>query len=155
MIRALLPATVDLRVHLGDEPLMVRCDPAQVHQLVVNLCNNAFRALDAAGGHISVSLRHETVSGDRASRHPDLAPGDYAVLQISDTGHGMDAETMERACEPFFTTQDVGEGTGLGLSVVHGIVHRHGGDLQVTSEVGKGTDFRIYLPRASESNPES
>jgi signal transduction histidine kinase len=154
MIRALLPATVDIRVDIGPNPGAIHCDPAQIQQLVVNLCNNAFQALSSAGGHIRVSLRRETVAVDKASRHPHLQASDYVVLEIADTGQGMDAETIERVYEPFFTTQDVGEGTGLGLSVVHGIVRRHGGEILLASEVGRGTEFRVYLPCEGGGNNE-
>ena len=154
MIRALLPATVDLRLDIGADPGAVRCDPAQIQQLVVNLCNNAFQALSSGGGYIRVSLWRELVKVDMASRHPHLRSGDYVVLAIADTGQGMDAETIERVYEPFFTTQDVGEGTGLGLSVVHGIVRRHDGEILLSSEVGQGTEFRIYLPRTGAGSKE-
>lgn len=147
MIRALLPATVDIRVSMEANSGSVRCDPAQIQQLIVNLCNNAFQALETGGGHIRVSLSRQRVSAELASRHPHLEAADYVVLEVADTGRGMDKKTIERIYEPFFTTQDVGEGTGLGLSVVHGIVRRHDGEIQLTSEPGKGTKFRIFLPR--------
>ena len=147
MIRALLPANVDLRVDIDPDAGHVRCDPAQIQQLVVNLCNNAFRALTSGDAHIGVSLMRKTVDAKQAAGHPHLNAGKYAVLDVTDTGRGMDAETVERIYEPFFTTQEVGEGTGLGLSVVHGIVRRHDGEILLNSKLGEGTRFRIYLPR--------
>ena len=152
MIRALLPATVDIRVIIDTDPGIVRCDAAQIQQLVVNLCNNAFQALSPSGGHVRVSLGRESVAEDKASRHPNLRAGDFVVLEVADTGQGMDAATIARVYEPFFTTQDVGEGTGLGLSVVHGIVRRNGGEILLTSEIGRGTEFRVYLPRIGGSS---
>jgi signal transduction histidine kinase len=146
MIRALLPATVDLRIDIDPECGRVKCVPEQINQLLVNLCNNAFRALSDASGHISVSLREEQVSDELAKWYPNLAAGPHVVLEVRDTGTGMDAETQERIFEPFFTTQEVGKGTGLGLSVVHGIVKRHDGEIVVESEPGKGARFSIYLP---------
>ena len=146
MIRALLPATVDLRIEIDPGCSPVKCVPEQINQLLVNLCNNAFQALSDGSGHISVSVREEDVSDELANRHPDLAAGPHVVLEVRDTGAGMDAETQERIFEPFFTTQEVGKGTGLGLSVVHGIVKRHDGEIVVESEPGKGTRFSIYLP---------
>jgi signal transduction histidine kinase len=146
----LLPATVDLRVDVDPECGHVNSVPEQINQLLVNLCNNAFQALSGASGHICVSLREEDVSEELARRYPNLAAGPHVVLEVSDTGKGMDAETQERIFEPFFTTQEVGKGTGLGLSVVHGIVKRHDGEIVVESEPGKGTRFSIYLPPAGQ-----
>ena len=116
----------------------------------MNLCNNAFQAMTDTGGHIGISLRRETVGPDLAARHPHLEAGEYAKLTVADTGCGMDADTVARIFEPFFTTQSVGEGTGLGLSVVHGIVRRHDAEITLTSEPGKGTTFRVYLPIVAE-----
>jgi len=150
MIQALLPATLDLRCDISSDVGAVRCDPAQIKQLLVNLCNNAYRALSDGDGYIEVSLREVIVPAAFASRYPRLREGEYAVLQVVDTGCGMDRQTMERAFEPFFTTQSVGQGTGLGLSVVHGIVMRHDGEIILQSEAGRGSQFRIYLPLAAE-----
>jgi len=145
MIRALLPATVDIRTDIHGDAIQVKCDPAQIQQLVINLCNNAARALQG-GGHIMVTLSSEEISAQRAGEFANLGEGQYAVLEVADTGHGMDPETLQRAFEPFYTTQEVGEGTGLGLSVVHGIVMRHGGEITLTSELNKGTTIRVYFP---------
>jgi signal transduction histidine kinase len=148
MIRALIPATVYLSTNIRQSAGKVRCNPAEIQQLVVNLCNNSLKALSTGDGHIRVSISPEVVSKDMAARYVHLDAGDYAVLRVSDTGCGMDEETLQRVYEPFFTTQEVGQGTGLGLSVVHGIVRRHEGEIILTSEPGKGTTFRVFLPRA-------
>ena len=150
MIRALLSASVDLRTEISSDVGQVRCDEAQIKQLLVNLCNNAHQALSGGDGYINVSLKEVIVPEVFAAKYPKLRAGEYAVLEVSDTGHGMDRDTMERVFEPFFTTQQVGEGTGLGLSVVHGIVMRHDGEIVLSSEPGKGTHFRIYLPLADD-----
>lgn len=155
MIRALLPATIDIRADISSDIGNVRGDPAQIKQLLVNLCNNSFRALAASDGHIIVSLKEVIVPRKLASEHPKLRDGEYVVLQVADTGVGMDPQTVERVFEPFFTTQDVGQGTGLGLSVVHGIVVRHDGEIILESELGKGTRVRIYLPLADEDGREN
>jgi signal transduction histidine kinase len=149
MIRALLPATVDIRADIDPDAGSVSCDAAQIQQLVVNLCNNAFQALETGGGHIDISLKRSEVSAQMAERHPGLNAGPYVVLEIADTGHGMDEETAARVFEPFFTTHSVGKGTGLGLSVVHGTVVRHAGEIALKSEQGNGTAFKIYLPLAN------
>ena len=146
MIRALLPATVDLRTDIDPGSGPVNCAPEQIQQVLVNLCNNAYQALSQGGGHISVALREAEVTAEMANRYPHLDAARYVVLEVRDTGQGMDPATQERIFEPFFTTHEVGKGTGLGLSVVHGIVERHGGEIVVESEPGKGTCFSVYLP---------
>jgi signal transduction histidine kinase len=146
MIRALLPATVDLRADIDPASSAVNCAPEQIQQVLVNLCNNAYQAMSDGGAHIAVSLRDAEVSEAMADRYPHLDAARYVVLEVRDTGRGMDPATQERIFEPFFTTQEVGKGTGLGLSVVHGIVERHGGEIVVESEPGKGTRFSVYLP---------
>ena len=150
MIRALLPATIDIRTELGMEIGRVNCDPSQIKQLVVNLCNNAYQALRRPDDYISISLNEVIVPAESGKNTTNLQPGEYVVLTVTDTGEGMDEETVRRVFEPFFTTRDVGDGTGLGLSVVHGIVMRHQGDIQIESEAGKGTRIRVYLPLAGE-----
>jgi signal transduction histidine kinase len=154
MIRALLPATVDIRADISADTGDVRCDPGQIKQLLVNLCNNAFRALSATNGYIHVSLKEVFVPRNTAEEHPNLHEDEYVVLQVADTGVGMDPQIVERVFEPFFTTQDVGQGTGLGLSVVHGIVVRHDGEIILESELGKGTQVRIYLPLVDKDGRE-
>ncbi len=146
MIRALLPATVDLHAEIDAGMSLVHCAPEQIQQVLVNLCNNAYKALSEGGGRISVALRETEVSAEVAIRYPHLDASRYAVLEVRDTGKGMDPATRERIFEPFFTTHEVGKGTGLGLSVVHGIVERHGGVIVVESEPGEGTCFSVYLP---------
>jgi len=152
LVRALVPATVDIRADVQYNLGLVLCDVAQVQQLVVNLCSNAFRSLSRGGGRIEVSVEREEVNAAFAARRPNLLEGTYVVLAVSDTGVGMDSATKERIFEPFFTTQEVGEGTGLGLSVVHGIVDKHDGDITVSSTPGKGSVFRVYFPLAGRQS---
>jgi signal transduction histidine kinase len=150
MIRALLPATIDIRTEIGVETGAVNCDPSQIKQLIVNLCNNAYQALRGPGDHISISLNEVIISASAGKDGAKLQPGEYVVLTVADTGEGMDEETVRRVFEPFFTTRDVGDGTGLGLSVVHGIVMRHQGEILIDSRAGKGTRIRVYLPLAED-----
>lgn len=152
LVRALLPATVDIRAEIKHNLGLVLCDAAQVQQLAVNLCSNAFRSLSRGGGHIEVKVDSALVSAELAARQPRLREGEYVMLSVSDTGAGMDTETMDRIFEPFFTTQDVGQGTGLGLSVVHGIVVKHDGDIIVSSMLGRGSVFRVYFPMAGRQS---
>jgi signal transduction histidine kinase len=150
LLRALIPSTVELSRHLTDDECMVLADRNQIHQMVMNLCSNAYLALDEIGGKITVEL--DRYSADRQiSGHPDLKPGKYIRMSVKDTGRGMDRGNLDRVFEPFYTTRAVGKGTGLGLSVVHGIVISHNGEITVESEPGKGTVFNVYLPEIGRS----
>jgi PAS domain S-box-containing protein len=151
LLRATLPTTVTLRAELDTELPDVLANPTQVHQIVMNLCTNAAYAMKGRHGELSVRLAEARFDDDTPAPHVELAPGDYVRLTISDTGHGMDAATAQRIFEPFFTTKAAGEGTGLGLSVVHGIVNGYGGTITVDSELERGTTFDIYLPACPAS----
>jgi CheY-like chemotaxis protein len=129
------------------ENAAVLSHPVEIHQILTNLCTNAGHAMEERGGVLEVSLANATFHSDWVPPFSDIQPGEYVVLKVSDTGHGMNKETMERIFDPYFTTKEVGKGSGLGLAVVHGIVKRLGGAVNVYSEVGKGTTFQVYLPR--------
>ena len=146
LLRATLPASIEIRTQLDAPMPGVLADAIQVHQVVTNLVTNAWHAIGDRTGHIDVSLRAFAVDEDFARTHPDLRPGHYLRLSISDDGHGMDRETAERIFEPFFTTKEPGKGTGLGLSVVHGIMKANDGAVAVYSENGSGTTFHLYFP---------
>lgn len=123
-------------------------DATQMHQVVMNLCTNAWHALKGQPGHITIELAPITLPRALRSFHATLQPGHYARLSIRDTGCGMEPETVERIFDPFFTTKPVGQGTGLGLSVVHGIIRGHEGAIVVESRPGQGTTFHLYFPAA-------
>jgi PAS domain S-box-containing protein len=146
MLRASLPATIEFRQNLSPQCGLVMADPAQVSEILMNLSSNAFEAMRQTGGVLQIDL--EPVSLEAGSLEPgvELKAGPYLRLTVKDNGHGMDQPTLERVFDPFFTTRPVGEGTGLGLSAVHGIVKSLGGAIGVTSEPGKGSVFRVYLP---------
>jgi PAS domain S-box-containing protein len=148
LIRATLPATINIRQNIDTSCKAVLADPVQIHQVLMNLGTNAYYAMRENGGVLDVKLTMVEVDAELASGHSNLKEGKYVQLTVSDTGHGMDSVTMERIFEPFFTTKDIGEGTGLGLSVVHGIVVSHGGEITVESKLGKGTTFKVYWPQA-------
>jgi PAS domain S-box-containing protein len=155
LLRATLPAGVDLVAGLEPAPLHVRLDATQLQQVVMNLCANAWQAAQGPRCRIEVGLARATPSPG-VLRRTGLAPGEYAQLSVRDDGTGMDAATMARIFEPFFTTKRVGEGTGLGLSVVHGIVKGCGGGITVDSAHGAGTTFGLYFPLADpETLPAS
>jgi PAS domain S-box-containing protein len=138
----------DIQIHLGLGPRvgLVRMDQTQLEQVIINLMLNARDAM-ATGGNISLETSNIDLGVDYARRHPEVQPGPYVLLSISDNGEGMDDETMAHIFEPFFTTKERGKGTGLGLATVYGIVKQNHGDISVTSHRGRGTTFRIYLPR--------
>jgi signal transduction histidine kinase len=152
LVRALIPATVEMQADVQYNLGLVLCDASQVQQLIVNLCSNAFRSLPAGVGQIQVCVSREMIDEDFAARHPGLFAGEYVALAVSDSGEGMDEATMARIFEPFFTTQEVGSGTGLGLSVVHCIVTKHDGGLSVSSMPGRGSRFCIYFPLAGRQS---
>ena len=135
-----------MRQEIRDDVGSVLADPTQLQQIVINLCANALHAMREGGGTLSVFL--EKVVIDEGLSTPHLGPpsGAYALLVVKDTGHGMDQAILSRMFEPFFTTKGSGEGTGLGLAVVHGIVQRLGGAILAESKCGKGSTFRVYLP---------
>lgn len=152
LLRASLPATVEIVQNLESEA-MVKGDPIQIQQALMNLCMNAGYAMKAKGGRLGVELNEATLDSAQASLFPEITPGRYLRLTVSDTGVGMSNEVLERIFEPFFTTKSKGEGTGLGLSVVHGIVNGHKGAIRVSSKPVEGTVCRIYLP-ITEERPE-
>jgi CheY-like chemotaxis protein/anti-sigma regulatory factor (Ser/Thr protein kinase) len=149
LLRSSLPTTIDIRQDIAISPKesVVLGDPTEIHQVLMNLCTNAAHALRAKGGILSVGLSGVEADSSFVSRHPGMRVGPHVRLTVSDTGHGMDAATMERIFEPYFTTKEAGEGTGLGLAVVQGIVRSCGGAVTVYSELGQGTTFHVYLPR--------
>jgi len=145
LIRATLPATIEIRQHIASERIILG-DATQIHQILMNLCTNAKHAMEASGGVLNVSLEDVSLSPDFSDNVPDLHPGAYIRLRVADTGQGMDRSVMDKIFQPYFTTKSTDKGTGLGLAVVHGIVKDHGGAITVESEVGKGTVFDVYLP---------
>jgi CheY-like chemotaxis protein len=139
---------VRLETHLPAQDLRARVDANQIHQILLNLCTNAWHALRGSTGVVAVGLERIAIDENSTLGIGELAPGPHVHLWVSDNGCGMDAATRARIFEPFFTTKPRGEGTGLGLAVVHGIVRSHGGAIAVESEPGTGTRFNIYLPEA-------
>jgi two-component system cell cycle sensor histidine kinase/response regulator CckA len=148
MLRASIPTTIDMRLAIETDSDMALSDPSQVQQIMINLCTNAAYAMRETGGRLEVALRDVFFGLADPLPDVDMSRGAYLVLSVSDTGRGMDGEVRRRIFEPFFTTKPPGEGTGLGLSVVYGIVKDHGGGLAVASAPGEGSVFTVYLPRA-------
>lgn len=146
-MRASLPATIEIRQEVNCGGAAVLMHPVQLHQIVTNLCTNAAHAMEERGGVLEVGLANGEVESTELGALGDIEGGEYVILTVGDNGQGMNRETMERIFDPYFTTKEVGKGSGLGLAVVHGIVQRLGGVVTVYSEVGRGTTFRVYLPR--------
>jgi PAS domain S-box-containing protein len=147
LLRAALPSTITIQPVIDPSAGAVLADPTQIQQVVLNLCTNAAHAMRESGGVIEVRLEPVDLPTDYTTVTTALRAGPYVRLTIRDTGHGIAPEIMERIFEPFFTTKSMGEGTGIGLAVVHGIVTSHGGGITVESAPGQGTTFAVYLPR--------
>ncbi len=146
LIKATLSANIEIREDIPSNLAPVFADETQIHQVVMNLCTNARHAMNNTGGTLDVSLKAVAIQEQDAQNYPGMAPGDYLKLSIADTGPGIAPNLINRIFEPYFTTKPTGEGTGLGLSTVHGIVQDHSGSIKVYSEPGVGTTFHIFLP---------
>lgn len=146
LVRATLPATVNLRFAPSDHSTVVMADSTQIHQVVLNLCTNAYQSLEHSSGTIDIELRDFTIGPEGLSTAPGLVPGRYACLTVRDDGSGIEESIVNRIFEPFFTTKEVGKGTGMGLAVTHGIVKGLGGDIGVESKLAQGSSFHVYLP---------
>jgi two-component system, cell cycle sensor histidine kinase and response regulator CckA len=150
MLLRLLGENIGLRLETDTALGLVKVDAAQFEQAVINLAVNARDAMPS-GGRLTMETRNAELSEDYAGQQPDARPGQYVLVAVSDTGHGMDAATRARIFEPFFTTKRPGRGTGLGLAMVYGFVKQSGGHVVAESELGRGTTFKIYLPRTDEA----
>jgi PAS domain S-box-containing protein len=147
MVRATLPTTIAIRSTSAIDSAVVFADPTQIHQVIMNVCANAEQAMRKQGGVLTLTVTSIEVTENSTKQFPELKPGTYLQLTIQDSGQGVSGQDLERIFEPFFTTKSSGEGTGLGLAVVHGIIVGHGGHIAVSSVVGQGTTFTILLPR--------
>jgi PAS domain S-box-containing protein len=146
MLRSSLPSTIEIITHISTEDDLALADPTQIHQVIMNLCTNASHAMRENGGTLTVNLKPVIISPEFVSNYPELPPGPYISLIVNDTGHGIDRSIIDRIFDPFFTTKERGEGTGLGLAVVYGIVKELKGTIRVESEKGVGSGFTILLP---------
>ena len=145
LIRATLPSSIEIRTDFKSDAAILG-DQIKIHQILMNLCTNASHAMQETGGILSVSLSEVEFDSAFIAKHFDIKPGLYLKLSVSDTGHGMPAGLMAHIFDPFFTTKEKGQGTGMGLSVVHGIVKSHHGTIHAYSEPGEGSTFNVYLP---------
>ena len=146
MLRSAIPTSVEFKQHISDDPCSIMGDASQINQIVMNLVTNAADAMSEEGGLLEVTLEKIILQEEKACFDWVLSPGPYIRLRMRNTGEGIGPEIMKRIFDPYYTTKEVGKGTGMGLSVVHGIVKRNGGGIRVESELGKGTLFEIYFP---------
>jgi len=145
LIKSSLPSTIEISQNIKSDCGLVMADPTHIHQIVMNLCTNAFHAMEEAGGKLTIALKEVELTAEDL-KDPAMIPGPHVSLTVADTGPGMEQSIIDRIFDPYFTTKEEGKGTGLGLAVVHGIVKNHGGQISVYSEPGKGTEFQICFP---------
>jgi PAS domain S-box-containing protein len=153
-MRASLPATIEIRQNIDETSDIIMADPSQMHQVLMNLCTNAWYAMKDSGGSLEIRLKEIAIDQENLFQHKSLKPGRYLELSVRDTGRGISKENIDKIFDPYFTTKEKGEGTGLGLAVVHGIVKEYGGEIKVYSEIGKGTIFRVSLPLMEKQEKE-
>jgi signal transduction histidine kinase/DNA-binding response OmpR family regulator len=151
LLNSSIPSTITIHQNIDSDAGPVYADPSQIHQILMNLATNAFHAMENDGGHFELNLDQIEMSSDELTILPDIQPGKYIKLTISDTGQGINPEIMGKIFDPYFTTKAIGKGSGLGLSLVHGIVKNHRGAITVDSQPGKGTVFTILLPVIEET----
>ncbi len=153
MIRSTIPSTIEVTLNMGSHFGIINADPTHVHQLMMNLLTNAYHAIGDEVGQLKVEIKEVELSNFELMT-PRMVPGIYNCITVSDTGAGIDDKTKKRIFEPFFTTKEKGKGTGMGLSVVHGIVESMAGGIQISTELGKGTEFSVYIPVVKSSVKE-
>ena len=154
-LRSSIPTTIEIRHNIESNSLIMG-DSTQIHQILMNLCTNAFQAMEENGGVLNIGLTDVRLDADFTKQYEDFNPGDYLKLSVSDTGSGISPEIMSSIFEPYFTTKATGDGTGVGLATVNGIVKKYGGEIIVESEVEKGSTFSVYLPvtrKLTETKP--
>jgi PAS domain S-box-containing protein len=145
LIKSSLPSTIKITQNIQSDCGLVFADPTQIHQIVMNLCTNAYHAMEETGGKLTVNLKEVELTAEDL-KDQTMVPGTHVCMTVADTGPGMEQSVIDRIFDPYFTTKEKGKGTGLGLAVVDGIVKSHGGHISVYSEPGKGTEFKVFLP---------
>ncbi|HBG21168.1 MAG TPA: hypothetical protein DDY32_18350 [Desulfobulbaceae bacterium] len=150
LLRSSLPSTIDIRQNIDGQTAPILADPTQIHQILINLCTNAFHAMEERGGILTISLTNIRLTEEELAAAPHLQPGLFVRLSVSDTGGGITPEIKNRIFDPYFTTKEIGKGTGMGLAIVHGIAKSYGGFIDCDSNLGQGTTFRVTLPALKE-----
>jgi len=149
-LRSTISPSIDIRQNIRATSDTILADPTQIHQILLNLCTNAAHAMEEDGGILEIEIENVNLNEESVFLDPDLIPGNYVKITVSDTGQGISPQIIDRIFDPFFTTKEVSKGTGMGLSVVQGIVKTHGGAITVDSDLGKGTTFRVFFPVTEE-----
>jgi CheY-like chemotaxis protein/two-component sensor histidine kinase len=144
LLKATIPKTIKLELNIADDCPLINGDSTQIHQLIMNLCTNAYHAIEKKKGNISITLR--TANSEDTQKYPEIQSQKFVLIEIKDDGVGIPNKIIDRIFDPFFTTKPAGKGTGLGLSVVHGIIEEHNGKIKVESKPAKETKFSVYLP---------
>jgi nitrogen-specific signal transduction histidine kinase/CheY-like chemotaxis protein len=146
LLRATIPSTIEIAARVDEDCGHIMGDPTQIHQVIMNLCTNAYHAMQETGGTLEVELKEVDINYENSVERVGLKVGRHLELTVKDGGHGMQPEVLERIFEPYYTTKELGKGTGLGLSVIHGIIKNYEGDVRVHSRPGNGTTFTVYIP---------
>ena len=146
LLRSSIPTTIDIRQDIDSETGLILADPTQIHQIIMNLCTNAYHAMEETGGILFISLKNKVLTRQDLANLPHVQPGKFVELSIRDTGPGIPLEIREKIFDPYFTTKEIGKGTGMGLAIVHGIVKSYGGYITCHSQGGEGSVFHIVLP---------
>lgn len=146
LLRSLIPTTIDIQTHLPEKEVTILADPVQLGRVLMNLCTNASQAMEETGGMIEITVQTQFLEQKEFAGYPDLKPGNYVKIEVADNGPGIDSEIMDRIFDPYFTTRNIGDGTGMGLSIVHGIVKNHNGAITVSGEHRKGACFTMLFP---------
>ncbi|MFZ5570797.1 MAG: PAS domain-containing hybrid sensor histidine kinase/response regulator [Thermodesulfobacteriota bacterium] len=155
LLRASIPSAIQFQVDIAEDTGIILADPTQIHQLIMNLCTNAAHAMQEKGGLLTIGIRNIRIGKEDLQPHSDLTEGEYVGLTVADTGHGMPPHILEKIFDPYFTTKKHGEGTGLGLSLVHGIVKGMEGFIRVSSQPSAGSMFSVFIPRLETDEPET
>ena len=150
----MIPSTIEIKTKIEEDFVKILADETKLHQVIVNMINNASQSMESEGGLLTIGLEKVNINKYDTKYYSNLDTGDYIKIIISDTGTGMDESVIERIFDPFFTTKEVGKGTGLGLSVAHGIINDHNGEIVVNSQPGEGTEFDIFLPIIESKHAE-
>jgi len=154
LLRSSIPATIEIHEHIDPGTGVILADPTQIHQILMNLCTNAFHAMEENGGRLDISLHEVKLDTEMLANEPGVKAGTFVLLAVHDSGAGIDPEIKDRIFDPYFTTKEVGKGTGMGLAIIHGIVKNYGGFISCASEPGKGTTFKVFLPVITQDMPD-